>query len=136
MSKNKKLEDIFLQEKLTEIPQVAEGDSILAMLSPAKAGVWEEIIKINAEGAEKVLELIRLERELSKLKKRFESKQFLFWDEIEQKSERYETAAARGKDLAVKQDEDGLLVVVEYDAPKPSLGGIVIVPPEDLEDLE
>ena len=133
---SKRIEDVFLQEKLTEIESVAENDKVLGILSPGKAKTWEEIIKINAEGAEKVLELMRLERDLLRLKKRFESKQFLFWDEIEQKDERYETATNRGKLLAVKKDDDGL-VVVEFDAPKPSLGGMIIMPPppEDSEDL-
>ena len=131
---SKRIEDVFLQEKLTEIGPVVDGDNIMGVLSPGKAKVWEEIVKMNADGAEKVLELMRLERDLLKLKKRFESRQFLFWDEIEQKDERYETAASRGKMLAVKKDDDGSLVVVEFDAPKPSLSDFFAAAPPPPED--
>lgn len=132
---NKRIEDIFLQEKLTEIEPVnEETDKIMGMLSPEKTKVWEEIIEINAKGATLAHELMRLEQELIKLKRRFESKQFLFWDEIERKDERFETMAQRGKVFGIKKDIDGRLAIVEFDMPKSKLGGIFIMPPpEEME---
>jgi len=129
---NKRIEDIFLQEKLTEIEPVNEQtDKIMGMLSAEKTKIWEEIIDINAKGAGLAHELMRLEHELIKLKRRFESKQFLFWDEIERKDERFETAAQREKIFGIKKDVDGRLAIVEFNMPKTKLGGIFIMPPPD-----
>ena len=133
---SKRIEDIFLQEKLTEIEPVGDEEKIMAKLKPDKAQIWEEIIQINAEGMMKAQEFVRLEKDLMKLRVRFESKRFLFWDMIEQADERFESAAQRGKVLAIRKDEDGSLVVVEFDAPKQNIGGIFIMPPEGLDGLQ
>lgn len=130
-------EDMFLQEKLTEIESVGDNDKIMAKLSEEKTETWKEIMTLMAKGVVKAQEAARLTQDLAKLGKRFESKQFLFWDAVEQVDERFESAIQRGKMLAVKKDEDGSLVVVEFDAPKSKLGGIFIMPPpEGLEGLE
>lgn len=132
------IEDIFLHKELTEIEAVGENDKIMAKLSSEKTKIWEEIVAINAEGTVKAQEFVRLQMELLKLRKRFESKQFLFWDAVEQADERFESAIQRGKVLAVKKDEDGSLVVVEFDAPKSKLEGMgifIMPPPEGLEGL-
>jgi len=134
---NQRIEDVFLQEQLTEIEPVGDDDKIMATLSPEKTKIWEDIVAVNAEGAIQTQELLRLERHLVKLKKLFESKQFLFWHEIEQADERFESAVQRGKMLAIKKDpeQDGKLVVVEFDAPQQNIGGALFImpPPEELE---
>ena len=124
-------DDMFLQEKLTTIEEVGDGDKIMGKLGEEKTQTWKDITAINAEGAIKAQQLLRLERDLTKLSKRFDSKRFLFWDAVEQSDERFESAVQRGKMLAVKKDADGSLVVVEFDAPKSKLNGIFIMPPPD-----
>ena len=134
-----KIEDVFMKQELTEIEPVGDDDKIMATLSPEKTKMWEEIVELNAEGTMLADEYKRLERQLIKLKMRFESKQFLFWDMIEQADERFESAVQRGKLLAIKKDEDGKLVVVEFDAPKNKLDGMgifIMPPPEGLEGLQ
>lgn len=135
-----RLEDAFLHQELTEIESVDEDkDKIMAKLSPKKTKLWEEIMNLNAEGVGKAYEYKRLEQELLKLRLRFESKKFLFWDSIEQADERFESVSQRGKTLAIKKDADGSLVVVEFDAPKSKLNGMglfIMPPPEGLDGLQ
>jgi len=127
-------EDVFLKEKLNTIPEIDEDDNILASLTPESTAAWKEITAISAEGTVKMHELMRLGKQLDTLKKRFESKHFLFWDVTIPKDERFETAEQRGRGLAVKQDETGGLVIVEYELPKSTLPGIMLIPPEGMGD--
>lgn len=123
--------DFFLEEKLTEVEPVGEKDKIMAKLSAARTEKWKEILKLNAEGIVKTQEFMRQEAELNKLRKRFESERFLFWDNIEKADERFESVVHRGKTLAIKKDEDGSLVVVEFDLPKQPAIGLFVMPPPD-----
>jgi predicted nucleic acid-binding Zn-ribbon protein len=135
MTNKNSYEDIFLQEEMKEIESVKDNETVVAKLKEDKAEIWREILDINAKGAELAHEYIRLSRELSKLKKRFEAKRFLFWDMIEQADERFESLDQRGKTLAVRKDEDENLVVVEFDIPQSNLGGFLLMPPPD-QDLQ
>jgi len=123
------MSDFFLEEKLTQVEAVGEKDKIMAKLSPVRTEKWKEILKLNAEGVVKTGEFVRLEAELTKLRKRFESERFLFWDGIERADERFESCIHRGKTLAIKKDEDGSLVVVEFDLPKQPTIGLFVMPP-------
>jgi hypothetical protein len=130
-------DDFFLEEKLTEVEDVGNSDKILAKLSSQKTEEWKEILKLNAEGIIKTQEFARLEAELNKLRKRFDSKRFLFWDKVESADERFESVRQRGKTLAIKKDDDGSLVVVEFDLPKqPQIGLFIMPPPDGKSDYE
>jgi hypothetical protein len=128
------MDDIFLQDKLTEIEEVGPKDKIMAVLSPQKTEEWNQIIKLNAEGIVKTGEFMRMNQELNKLRKRFESMRFLFWDKVEKADERFESAVQRGKTLAIKKDGEGKLVVVEYDIPEQPKIGLFVMPPPDTDN--
>ena len=126
--------DFFLERELTEVGAVGDNEKVVATLSAQKTEEWNEILRINADGIIKSQEFVRLQADLNKLSKRFESKRFLFWDKIEQADERFESVAQRGKTLAIRKDDDGKLVIVEFDLPKQPKIGLYIMPPPDGTD--
>jgi hypothetical protein len=130
-----KVEDPFLHEQLTEVQNVGPDDKIMAKLSEQKTEEWNDILNLNATGIAKTQDVQRQEEELQRLQKRFESKRFLFWDIIESKDERFESARQRNKMLAVKKNNDGELVVVEFDTPKlRDIAALLLPPPPDGDD--
>ena len=87
---------------------IKAGDRVLCKLGgTAFETQWEEFISMHCTALKKA-------KELDEMQKVMDAKNTLFWAELRMHTEQAESSEDRGKVLAIRYDDDGEMVLVEF----------------------